>query len=107
MDKKVLDDNDPPWPPERTYDWSHETSTTNLHPHLEKWHQADYEELIHVKGWPNMLPGFAKAEAARHAAQAKTTLEHPPFTLEGLYCLLCHWKQSGKLFFTFYKLYIP
>ena len=48
---------------------------------MKKWHLADYEELIQAKGWPNMLPGFAKA---RCAAQAETTLEHPQFTLEGL-----------------------
>jgi hypothetical protein len=69
------------------YAFQYGTSSTNLRPHLEKYHKDDYLKLIRIKGWVNQLPSAKQAQEAQ-AAESATELTvgqaRPPFTTEGL-----------------------
>ena len=77
-----------PWLGDRNYSFSHRTATTNLHPHLDKFHQAQYTALIEAWGWPNLLLSKAKEEKARQAllqvVATNVPIKQPLFTTEGL-----------------------
>ena len=49
------------------FEFSHTTSTTSLHPHIEKNHLSIYLRVAKEKGWAHTLPGL-KAQARSQAA---------------------------------------
>jgi hypothetical protein len=57
------------WPNSRRFEYSKNTSTTSLRPHIEKYHLEEYKLLADKHNWKSLLPGLVSQARSTAAAQ--------------------------------------